>query len=44
MLTEAAKVHQKNLEELLQHRLEVAKAKGDDMLVRQLEQEMQHLA
>jgi hypothetical protein len=40
---ELAKVHHQYLMERLQRRLEVARAKGDDTLVRQLEQEQHQL-
>jgi Domain of unknown function (DUF4278) len=41
MIAEVAKVHHENIQRSLQHRLEVAKARGDDNLIHQLEQEMQ---
>ena len=41
---ESAKVHRLNLERRLQHRLQVAQAKGDQNLILQLEKEMQQLA
>lgn len=34
--TEAVKTHQLNIQRSLQHRLEVARAKGDEALIRQL--------
>ncbi|MEB3355358.1 MAG: DUF4278 domain-containing protein [Synechococcales bacterium] len=40
VMRELGRVHQQNIERLLQHRLAVAKAKGDERLVAQLEQEM----
>ncbi len=40
---ELAKVHHQYLMERLQRRLEVARAKGDDALIRQLEQEQHQL-
>ncbi|WP_448601643.1 arginine synthesis PII-interacting regulator PirA [Thermoleptolyngbya sp.] len=40
---ELAKVHHQYLMERLQRRLEVARAKGDDALIRQLEQERHQL-
>jgi len=40
---ELAKVHHQFLMERLQRRLEVARAKGDDALIRQLEQERHQL-
>ena len=36
---QAVKQHRLNIQRLLQHRLEVARAKGDQTLVRQLEAE-----
>ena len=41
LLQEAAKVHRENIQRSLQHRMEVARAKGDDGLVQALEREMQ---
>lgn len=43
-MAEVAKVHRQNILQTLQHRIEVAKAKGDEMLVAQLEQEMRLFA
>jgi hypothetical protein len=40
---EVAKMHQQNLVTNVQHRLEIARAQGDQTLVKQLEQEMQQL-
>jgi hypothetical protein len=40
---EAAKVHQQNIFDSLQHRLNAARAKGDEGLIRQLEREMQQV-
>jgi hypothetical protein len=40
MMGEVANVHRQNIQRRLQHRLEVAKAKGDVTLISQLEQEM----
>lgn len=42
-LQEAAQAHQDNLRKNLQHRLEVARTKGDMSLVRQLEAEADYL-
>jgi Domain of unknown function (DUF4278) len=42
-LAEVARLHQENLQCRLQHRIDVAKAKGDQNLLRQLEQEMQQI-
>lgn len=39
----AAAVHRATLQKLLEHRLEVARSKGDETLVRQLEQEASSL-
>ena len=36
----AEEAHKENIQRSLEHRLEVAKAKGDEKLVRQLETEM----
>jgi hypothetical protein len=41
MIAEVARVHRENIQRSLQHRLEVAKARGDESLIHQLEQEMQ---
>jgi hypothetical protein len=40
---QAAAVHRDNIQKTLQHRLEVARAKGDESLVRQLEAEANSL-
>jgi hypothetical protein len=37
---EAAKVHQETIRQRLQHRIEVAKARGDEQLLHQLEDEL----
>jgi hypothetical protein len=39
----AAAAHRATLQKLLEHRLEVARAKGDETLIRQLEQEASYL-
>ena len=39
----ATSIHHDNLKQNLQHRLEVARAKGDENLVRQLEAEAAYL-
>jgi hypothetical protein len=39
----AASTHRDNLQKNLQHRLEVARAKGDEALIRQLEAEASYL-
>jgi hypothetical protein len=38
-----AEVHRSNLQKRLEHRLAVAKAKGDENLIRALESEMEKL-
>lgn len=43
ILGEVAKVHRQNIERSLQHRIEVAKARGDQNLVNILEREMQQI-
>ncbi|MEW6491205.1 MAG: hypothetical protein AB1589_01455 [Cyanobacteriota bacterium] len=40
---QAAAAHRANLRRILEHRLEVARAKGDETLIRQLEQEAHYL-
>lgn len=42
-LQQAAQAHKENLRKNLQHRLEVARTKGDVSLVRQLEAEADYL-
>lgn len=44
MISEVANVHRQSIQRRLQHRLEVAQAKGDDTLIGQLEQEMRLIA
>jgi len=44
VVRELGRVHQQNIERLLRHRLEVAKARDDQQLVAQLEQEMHQYA
>ncbi|MFE4105167.1 arginine synthesis PII-interacting regulator PirA [Almyronema epifaneia] len=44
LLREAAQTHQENIRRSLMHRLEVARAKGNEVLVRQLEDEMHQIA
>lgn len=41
---QAAEAHHQNIQKSLQHRLEVAKAKGDENLVRQLEAEWSYFS
>ncbi|MGG6295948.1 arginine synthesis PII-interacting regulator PirA [Leptolyngbya sp. AN02str] len=40
VMQEVEQIHQQNIQRRLQHRLEVAQQRGDEMLVRQLQQEM----
>lgn len=42
ILKETAAVHRQNIQKNLQHRLEVARAKGDRQLIRLLEAEASH--
>jgi serine phosphatase RsbU (regulator of sigma subunit) len=42
-LQNAAAAHRANLQKNLEHRLEVARANGDETLVRQLQQEASYL-
>ncbi len=42
-LKRTAEIHRANIQKRLQHRLEVARANGDQELIRQLEAEMQQL-
>ena len=44
VMQELASVHHHNLYELLEHRIQVARSKGDEQLVAQLEQERHQLA
>ncbi|NER82802.1 MAG: DUF4278 domain-containing protein [Leptolyngbya sp. SIO1D8] len=44
LLQESARIHRENIRRSLQHRIEVAQAQGNDMLIRQLEEEMHQLA
>ena len=43
IITQATQAHRDTLRKNLQHRLEVARAKGDESLVRQLEAEAQYI-
>lgn len=43
LITKAASAHQESLRKNLQHRLEVARAQGNESLVRQLEKEAAYL-
>ncbi|ABA23400.1 conserved hypothetical protein [Trichormus variabilis ATCC 29413] len=40
----AKEVHRQNIQRNIQHRLEVARAKGDERLIRQLEAELRQFA
>jgi hypothetical protein len=40
VMQEVERIHQQNIERRLLHRLEVARERGDELLVRQLQQEM----
>ena len=40
--SEAVQTHRQNIHRSLQHRLEVARAKGDEKLVRQLQAESEY--
>jgi hypothetical protein len=42
-LKRTAEIHRANIQKRLQHRLEIAKANGDQELVEQLEAEMQQM-
>lgn len=44
LLQEATRVHRENIQRSLMHRLEVAKAQGNEVLVHQLEDEMHQMA
>ena len=44
LLKEAAESHRNNIQRTLQHRIEVARAQGNEMLLKQLEEEMHQLA
>lgn len=43
LLKQTTNIHRENLRRSLEHRLEIARAKGDDKLVRQLEAEASYL-
>ncbi|MBD2502854.1 arginine synthesis PII-interacting regulator PirA [Anabaena azotica] len=40
----AQEVHRQNIQRNIEHRLEVARAKGDERLIRQLEAELRQFA
>jgi len=42
IIKETAAIHRANIQKNLQHRLEVARAKGDQQLIRLLEAEASH--
>ena len=44
LLREAAEAHRLNIQRSIQHRIEVARAQGNDQLLRQLEDELHQLA
>ncbi|MGH8001884.1 MAG: arginine synthesis PII-interacting regulator PirA [Brasilonema sp.] len=44
VITKARKVQQLNIIRSLEHRLEVARARGDESLIRQLEAEMKYFS
>jgi hypothetical protein len=44
LLREAAEAHRANIQQSVQHRIDVARAQGNENLLRQLEDEMQQLA
>lgn len=43
-ITKAREAHQLNIRRSLEHRLEVARAKGDEKLISQLEAEMKYFS
>jgi hypothetical protein len=43
LMSEVARIHRENIQRRLQHRIEVAREKGDQLLLNQLEQEMRHV-
>ncbi len=44
MLKEAAAIHRANIQKSLQHRIEVARAQGNEKLLRQLEAEANYFS
>jgi hypothetical protein len=40
----ARQIHRENIQRSLQHRLEVARTRGDEKLIRQLEEEMKYFS
>jgi hypothetical protein len=44
LLREAAEAHRSNIQQSVQHRIEVARSQGNDQLLRQLEDELHQLA
>lgn len=43
-VSKGQEVHRANIQKSLEHRLQVARAKGDEQLIRQLEAEMTHFS
>jgi hypothetical protein len=43
-MQKAQQAHKQNIQRSLEHRLQVARAKGDEKLIRQLEAEMNYFA
>lgn len=43
-VTKAKEAHKQNIQKSLEHRLEVARATGDEKLIQQLEAEIQYFA
>lgn len=43
-MQKAREAHKQNIQRSLEHRLQVARAKGDEKLIRQLEAEMNYFA
>ncbi|WP_414515134.1 hypothetical protein [Nostoc sp. PCC 9305] len=41
-LSKSRETHRANIQRSLEHRLEIARAKGDEQLIRQLEAEMRY--
>lgn len=44
LLQEAAEAHRANIQQSIQHRIEVARAQGNDQLLKQLEEELHQVA
>lgn len=43
ILTQAVQIHRENLRKNIQRRLEIARSKGDEALIRQLEAEAEYI-